>query len=116
MRRESSDSRFAERIVHGVAEDGGREEIMLWIERRPGGIWAVGRAIDPERRPARTPRRDDYVFEGYDIDDALEVANDVLSDELAVSMEEGVNENVEPFAKDELLRPLERWFFGHRPR
>jgi hypothetical protein len=30
-----------------------------------------------------------------------------------VSAEEGVNEDVQPFSKEELLKPLERWFFGH---
>jgi hypothetical protein len=25
-----------------------------------------------------------------------------------------VNEAIAPFAEDELLKPLERWFFGHK--
>jgi hypothetical protein len=30
-----------------------------------------------------------------------------------VSSGDGLNEDVEPFVEDELLKPLERWFFGH---
>ena len=38
-----------------------------------------------------------------------------LHDDLAVSKGEGLDEPVAEFAEDELLRPLERWFFGHPP-
>jgi hypothetical protein len=107
--------RFAERVLHGVGEDGSRDEIVIWIERRPGAIWAVGRAINPRNRSTAKPRRDDYVFDGYELDDALEAANNALSDDLEISAEEGVNEDVRPFDKEELLKPLERWFFGHKP-
>ena len=107
--------RFAERVLHGVGEDGARDEIVVWIERRQGAVWAVGRAINPRERATRAPRDDDYVFEGYELGDALEAANNALSDDLEISFEEGVSENVRPFTEDELLRPLERWFFGHRP-
>src|ERR671924_808891 len=105
--------RFAERVLHGVGDDGSREEIVIWIERRPGALWAVGRAIDLRNRSNPAPRADDYVFEGYEMADALEAANNALSDDLEVSAEEGVNENVRPFEDEELLKPLERWFFGH---
>jgi hypothetical protein len=108
-------TRFAERVLHGVSEDGSREEIVVWIERRPGALWAVGLAIDPRNRSNPAPRADDYVFEGYEMGDALAAANNALSDDLEVSAEEGVNEDVKPFAEDELLKPLERWFFGHSP-
>jgi hypothetical protein len=107
--------RFAERVLHGVGEDGSRDEIVIWIERRPGAVWAVGRAINPRNRPTAKPRPDDYVFDGYELDDALDAANNALSDDLEISLEEGVNENVRPFDKEELLKPLERWFFGHKP-
>ena len=107
--------RFAERVVHGVGEDGSRDEIVLWIERRPGAVWAVGRAINPKHRSSSAPRRNDYLFEGYELEDALAAANGALSDDLQISVEEGVNEDVRPFGEDELLKPLERWFFGHRP-
>ncbi|HEY3070629.1 MAG TPA: hypothetical protein VGJ34_09980 [Gaiellaceae bacterium] len=110
---EKAGTRFAERIVHGVGEDGAREEIVIWIERRPGALWAVGRAIDPRNRSVPGPRPDDYVFEGYEMGDALEAANRALSDDVQVSAEEGVDDKLHPFAEDELLKPLERWFFGH---
>jgi hypothetical protein len=108
-------TRFADRTLHGVGEDGSREEIVIWIERRPGALWAVGRAINFGMRSNRRPRRDDYIFEGYELGDALEAANGALADDIEVSAEEGVNENVKPFREEELLEPLERWFFGHKP-
>ncbi len=107
--------RFAERVLHGVGDDGSREEIVVWIERRPGALWAVGRAIDPRNRAVPEPLPDDYLFEGYELGDALEAANQALHDDLAVSKGEGLDEPVAEFAEDELLRPLERWFFGHPP-
>jgi hypothetical protein len=61
------------------------------------------------------PRADDFLFEGYEMGDALEAANNAISDDLEVSAEEGVNEDVQPFTEEELLKPLERWFFGHSP-
>jgi hypothetical protein len=111
--REDRATRFAERVVHGVGDDGSRQEIVIWVERRPGAVWAVGRAIDPRNRPIPEPRRDDYIFEGYEMRDALEAANDALEDDVVVSAEEGVEERVRPFVANELLKPLERWFFGH---
>ncbi len=107
--------RFAERILHGIGEDGSREEIVVWIERRAGALWAVGRAIDPSNRQTPKPRPDDYLFEGYEMGDALEAANNALRDDLEVSAEEGLNEDVREFSDDDLLKPLERWFFGHKP-
>jgi hypothetical protein len=104
--------RFAERVLHGIGEDGDREEIVIWIERRPGALWAVGRAIDLRSRSQPRPRPDDYVFEGYEMGDALEAANNALSDDLEISAGDGVNEDVARFSDAELLKPLERWFFG----
>jgi hypothetical protein len=107
--------RFAERVVHGVDDDGTRQDIVIWIERRPGAVWAVGRAIDPLNRSIPEPLPDDYIFEGYEMADALESANGALVDDLSVSVEEGVRERVRTFSEEELLKPLERWFFGHPP-
>ncbi len=107
--------RFAERVLQGVDDDGAREEIVIWIERRPGALWAVGRAINPRNRSIPEPLPDDYVFEGYELGDALEAANAALRDDLSVSRAEGLDERVTEFSEDELLRPLERWFFGHPP-
>jgi hypothetical protein len=107
--------RFAARTLQALGEDGGPEEILIWIERRPGALWAVGRAIDIGNRRTPQPRADDYVFEGYEMGDALEAANTALRDDLQVSAEDGLTDTVPLFAEDELLKPLERWFFGHKP-
>ena len=98
----------------GWAMTAGARRSSIWIERRPGAVWAVGRAIDIDNRKTPRPRPDDYVFEGYEMGDALSAANSALEDDLKVSAGEGVNEAVAPFAEDELLKPLERWFFGHK--
>ena len=113
--RDSGSRRFAERTLHGLGEDGARDTISIWIERRPGAVWAVGRAIGLEERRTAEPRPDDYVFEGYELGDALEAANNALRDDLLISRGDGVNEDVRLFEEDELLKPLERWFFGHNP-
>lgn len=114
MRRKSTAGRFAERIVHGVDDRGADETIVLWIERKEGAVWAVGRAVNPQHRSSDEPRRDDYLFEGYELDDALGAANDALEDDLEVSERDGRSEDLKPFTRGELLRPLERWFFGRR--
>ena len=85
---------------------------MIWIERKPGALWAVGRVVNPQHRPSDEPKPDDYIFEGYELEDALECANGALGDDARVSAQDGRRESVEPFAREELLKPLERWFFG----
>ena len=114
MRRKSTEGRFAERIVHGVDDAGSEETIVIWIERKQGALWAVGRAVNPQHRSSDEPRRDDYVFEGYELDDALAAANEALEDDMSVSERDGRPENLKPFTRGELLKPLERWFFGRR--
>ena len=104
--------RFAERTLHGVGEDGARDEILVWIERRPGALWAVGRAVNPEQRDVKAPRAEDYIFEGYELEDALELANAALEDDLTVSERDGRGGHCRPFTRDEVLKPLEAWFFG----
>jgi hypothetical protein len=55
------------------------------------------------------------VFEGFELDDCLEAANAALEDDVRVLEEDGMlDERVRPFKRDELLKPLEQWFFGHR--
>jgi hypothetical protein len=110
--RKPSSPRFAEREVHGVDDRGEPERILIWIERLPGALWAVGRAVNPQYRPSEEPRREDYVFQGYELTDALEAANGTLSDDARVSAQDGRTAVVEPFERNELLKPLERWFFG----
>jgi hypothetical protein len=114
VRRKSTEGRFAERVVHGVDDTGVEETVVLWIERKEGALWAVGRAVNPHLRPSHEPRRDDYIFEGYELDDALAAANDALEDDASVSERDGRPEHLKPFTRGELLKPLERWFFGHR--
>ena len=103
MKRKSTEGRFAERVVHGVDDAGAEETIVIWIERKEGALWGVGRAVNPQHRPSHEPRRDDYVFEGYELEDCLAAANG-----------RRLPEHLKPFTRDELLKPLERWFFGHR--
>jgi hypothetical protein len=104
---------YAEREVHGFDDAGAPERIVIWIERRPGGAWAVGRAVNPQYRSSNGPRPEDYLFEGWELEDALEQANGVLEDDVTVSEDDGMPEHVRPFLRDDLVRPLERWFFGH---
>jgi hypothetical protein len=103
---------FAQRVVEGVDDAGARETIVIWIERKPGAVWAVGRAVNPQHRRSEEPRRDDYVFEGYELVDALEHANAALEDDLTVSERDGRSEHCKPFTREECLKPLEAWFFG----
>jgi hypothetical protein len=110
--RKKSAARFAEREVHGVDDRGEAERVVIWIERLPGALWAVGRAVNPQYRRSDEARRDDYVFEGYELADALEAANSTLEDDVRVSEQDGTDAKVRPFVREELLRPLERWFFG----
>jgi len=53
------EGRFAERLVHGVDDAGATETIVIWIERKQGAIWAVGRAVNLENRATDEPRRND---------------------------------------------------------
>jgi hypothetical protein len=112
VRRKSTEGRFSERVVHGVDDAGAEETILIWIERKQGALWAVGRAVNPQHRSSDEPRRDDYLFEGYELDDALEAANGALEDDVTVLERDGRNAYVRPFTRAELLGPLERWFFG----
>ncbi len=114
VRKKDGSARFAERVLHGVDHQGGEERIVIWIERRPGALWAVGRAVNPQYRPSDEPRADDYLFEGYELADALDVANAALEDDVRVLEGDGYTKRVPPFKRDELLKPLERWFFGRR--
>ena len=112
MKPSAGAGRFAERIVQGRDDSGGTERVLIWIERKPGALWAVGRQVNPEHRETDEPRVDDYVWEGYELEDCLEAANATLEDDAFVSEEDGTNELVKPFVREELLAPLERFFFG----
>jgi hypothetical protein len=111
-RRDRLTAVFAERVLEGVDDAGVTERVVIWIERKPGALWAVGRAVNPQHRRTEEPHPDDYVFEGYELEDALERANATLDDDVRVSTQDGRAAACEPFGREELLRPLERWFFG----
>lgn len=112
MQSSTDPARFAERVLQGVDDAGAPETVVVWIERREGGVWAVGRAVNPERRDVKKPRPEDYLFEGYELDDALEQANGTLEDDLTVSEQDGHGGHLKPFTRSEMLKPLEAWFFG----
>src|SRR4249920_4112915 len=90
----SKAGRFAERELHGVDDSGAEEQIVIWVERKRGGIWAVCRAVNVQYRPSDDPRPDDYVFEGFELEDAVEAANAALTDDLRVSERDGRPEQV----------------------
>ena len=69
-------------------------------------------ACTQPKSPSKEPRPEDYVFEGYELGDALQEANETLEDDLTVSEGDGHGEHVKPFTREELLKPLEAWFFG----
>ncbi len=114
MRRNQQAGRFAERVIEGFDDEGSSERIVLWIERKEGGLWAVGRAVNPQHRSSDEPRSDDYLFEGYELQDALDRANEALEDDANVAEGDGSTAKVPPFKRAEILGPLERWFFGRQ--
>src|ERR671936_2505253 len=101
MRRSSQAGRYAERVLDGFDDAGAPERVVLWIERKEGGLWAVGRAVNPQHRPSDEPRRDDYVFEGYELDDVLAFANEALEDDVSVLEQDGRAAKVRPFLREE---------------
>jgi hypothetical protein len=113
VKRREPSAVFAQRVLEGVDDAGVSERVVIWIERKPGAVWAVGRAVNPQHRRSEAARPDDYLFEGYELEDALERANATLDDDARVSSQDGRAAEAEPFMREELLKPLERWFFGH---
>ena len=89
MRRSSREGRYAERVLVGVDDVGAEEQIVIWIERRVGAVWAVGRAVNPQLRESDEARPEDVVFEGYELGDALDRANETLEDDVNVLEADG---------------------------
>jgi hypothetical protein len=114
--RDDRSSWFAERTVRAVGDDGTPEIVTIWIERKPGALWAVGRAVNLHERTDGRIRRDDYVFEGYEMGDALEAANNALASDSDASRVVAGGNAAAPFTEEDLRVSLERWFFGHPPR
>jgi hypothetical protein len=112
MRRSSREARYAERNLVGVDDVGEEERIVVWIERRAGAVWAVGRAVNPQLRESDEPRPEDVIFEGYELGDALDRANEALEDDVRVLEEDGRPAYARPFTRKEVLPLLERWFFN----
>ena len=112
MRRPSREGRYAERTLVGVDDVGEEERIVLWIERRPGAVWAVGRVVNPQLRDSDEPRPEDVLFEGFELGDALDRANEALEDDVSVLEEDGRPADAKPFTRKEVLPLLERWFFN----
>jgi hypothetical protein len=50
VHRKQQAGRFAERVIDGFDDAGTPERIVIWIERKEGGVWAVGRAVNPQHR------------------------------------------------------------------
>ena len=97
--------------MHGVDDGGAEETVVIWIERKQGALWAVGRAVNPQHRTSDEPRSDDYLFEGYELDDALDTANAALEDDVSVVEQDGDLGRVAPFTRKEIVPRLEREFF-----
>jgi hypothetical protein len=112
MRRSSREGRYAERTLQGVDDVGQEERIVFWIERRPGAVWAVGRVVNPQLRDSDEPRPEDLVFEGFELQDALDRANEALEDDVSVLEGDGLPADAKPFTRKEVFPLLERWFFN----
>lgn len=114
--RHANGNRYAERAVVGRDDRGDSERVSIWIDRRDGGVWRVGRAVNLAERDCEDPRPEDVVFEGYEMHDALEAANQALEADVEASkdVDDGRNDGVRPFTEAELKRKLERWFFDHQ--
>jgi len=57
--------------VRGRDDDGALETVTIYIDRLPGGVWSVGRAVNVAQRENLAPRSEDEVFSGYEMADAL---------------------------------------------
>jgi hypothetical protein len=112
MKRSSHEGRYAERSLVGVDDVGEEERIVIWIERRTGAVWVVGRTVNAHLRESDEPRPDDVIFEGYELEDALGRANDALEDDVSVLERDGRSADARPFTRKEVLPLLERWFFN----
>ena len=112
VRKSSREGRYAERVLLGVDDVGEEEQIVIWIERRAGALWAVGRAVNPELRESDESRPEDVIFEGYELGDALDRANEALEDDVNVLEGDGRPADARPFTRKEVLPLLERWFFN----
>lgn len=112
MKRSTREGRYAERTLAGVDDVGEEERIAIWIERRQGAVWVVGRAVNSQLRESDEPRPEDVIFEGFELEDALDRANEALEDDVSVLERDGLPADVKPFTRKEVLPLLERWFLN----
>jgi hypothetical protein len=111
VKQASGAARYAERVLAGVDDRGDSERVVIWVERGHDGMWAVGRAVNPQHRDTDAARSTDYVFSSYELDDALDHANEILEDDVRVLEDDGAAATrVPPFTRKEILPRLERWF------
>ena len=89
MKRRADAGRFAERELRRLRRLG-RARADRGLDRAPLRRSLGGRSrVNPQHRPSDEPRREDYVFEGHELQDALEVANTTLEDDVRVSEQDG---------------------------
>ena len=72
----------------------------------------MGRVVNPQLRDSEEPRPEDVVFEGFELEDALDRANEALEDDVSVLEDDGLPADAKPFTRKEVLPLLERWFFN----
>jgi hypothetical protein len=88
--------------------------VTIWIDRRPGALWSVGRAINLAHRETPLARPEDELWSGYELSDATRAANEALESDLDASEDnDDHNRTLRPFTDTELRQHLERWFFDH---
>ena len=79
-------------MIDGVDDAGVQERVVIWIERKEGGVWAVGRAVNPQHRESDEPRPGDYTFEGYELQEVVagEVPGRQADDDIVVFKSNGL--------------------------
>ena len=110
--RSELNQRFAERTLEGVDEMGLVERLVFWLELRPGALWVVGRAVNPQLRDCHDTRPEDIVFEGYELDDALLQLNEALEDDVRVLEDDRRDTDVLPVTRREIEPLLERYLLS----
>ena len=91
-------TRFAERTVRGRDDHGEEEIVTIWIDRLPGAVWSVGRAINIAHRETPAARPEDELWSGYELGDATRAANEALESDLDAS-EDNDDHNSRAFAR-----------------
>ena len=104
---------FAERTLSGLDDAGQREEVRIWIDWLPGGIWGVGRAVDlgDARESRASCARTTGSSGATRCGDALEAANAALCGRSRrLAARSAASRWRRRFSEAELRPRLERWF------